>query len=169
MSIDSPLESGRSQQGPRYAGAAGSTACDSIVVIRAAIAALADAPVHVVLTTGYQDVPAEIGTLPPNFHHATYLPGRAMAERESNARRLVALGAGELVMPINTADGEKQLDVPVFAATVQRVLADPACCASARRVAESMRAYGGAQEAASRIEQFAGRYQVRSSGTTKSL
>jgi UDP:flavonoid glycosyltransferase YjiC (YdhE family) len=172
---------------PRYAGAAGSTACDSIVVIRAAIAALADVPVHVVLTTGYQDVPAEIGVLPANFHHAAYLPGRAMAERsnlmvhhgghssvmqslaagtpaviiptmterESNARRLVALGAGEIVMPVDTADGEKQIDVAAFAAAVQRVLADPAYRDSARRVADSMGTYAGAQEAAKRLEQFA--------------
>jgi MGT family glycosyltransferase len=173
---------------PRYAGAAGSTACDSIVVIRAVIAALADAPVHVVLTSGYQDVPAELGMLPANFHHAAYRPGRAMAgrsdlmvlhgghssvmqslaagtpaviiptitERESNARRLVALGAGELVMRVDTAGGEKQIDVPTVAATVQRVLADRAYRAAARHVAASMRTYGGAQEAAKHIEQFAG-------------
>ncbi len=172
---------------PRYAGAAASTACDSIVVIRAAIAALADAPMHVVLTTGYQDFPAEIGALPANFHHAAYLPGRAMAERsdlmvyhgghssvmqslaagtpsviiptmterESNARRLVALGAGEIVMPIDGTDGEKQIDIAAFSAAVQRVLAEPTYRASARRIADSMRTYGGAQEAANRIEQFA--------------
>ncbi len=116
---------------PRYANSP--TPIDSIVVIRAAISALADAPVQVVLTTGYQDVPAELGTLPSNFHHAAYLPGRAMAERcdlmvhhgghgssmtglaagtpaviiptiterESNARRVVALGAGEIVLPVD--------------------------------------------------------------------
>jgi UDP:flavonoid glycosyltransferase YjiC (YdhE family) len=64
---------------PRYGSAA--TPIDSIVVIRAAIVALADAPVQVVLTTGFQEFPSEVGTLPPNFRHAAYLPGRAMAER----------------------------------------------------------------------------------------
>jgi UDP:flavonoid glycosyltransferase YjiC (YdhE family) len=64
---------------PRYGSAP--TPIDSIVVIRAAITALGDAPVQAVLTTGYQDVPGEFGTLPSNFHHAAYLPGRAMAER----------------------------------------------------------------------------------------
>jgi len=93
---------------PRYAGAAGSTACDSIVVIRAAIAALADAPVHVVLTTGYQDVPAEIGTLPANFHHAAYLPGRAMAERSD---LMVHHAAGPLARTV--ADAAKMLNVLV--------------------------------------------------------
>jgi MGT family glycosyltransferase len=170
---------------PRYAGVP--MPFDSIVVIRAAIAALADAPVQVVLTTGYQTVPEEVGTLPANFHHAAYLPGPAMAEhcdlmvhhgghssvmtglsagtpaviiptmteRESNARRLVALGAGEIVMPIDGPDGEKQIDVADFSAKVHRVLNEPAYRASARHIAQSMRQFGGAREAADRIEQLA--------------
>jgi MGT family glycosyltransferase len=170
---------------PRYAGVP--TPCDSIVVIRAAIAALSDAPVHVVLTTGHQEVPTEVGALPANFHHAAYLPGLAMAERcdlmvhhgghssvmtslsagtpaviiptiterESNARRLVALGAGEIVMPVDGADGEKHIDVADFSAQVHRVLNEPGYRESARRVAASMRQLGGAQEAADRIERLA--------------
>jgi UDP:flavonoid glycosyltransferase YjiC (YdhE family) len=170
---------------PRYGNTA--TPIDSIVVIRAAIAALGDAPVQVVLTTGYQDVPAEIGTLPSNFRHAAYLPGPAMAEnsdlmvhhgghssvmtglsagtpaviiptiteRESNARRVAALGAAEIVLPIESADGEKRIDVAKFGAKVHRVLNDPGYRKSARRVAESTRKFGGAREAADRIEQFA--------------
>jgi UDP:flavonoid glycosyltransferase YjiC (YdhE family) len=171
---------------PRYASAP--TPIDSIVVIRAAIAALAHAPVQVVMTTGYQDVPEEFGTLPSNFHHAAYLPGRAMAERcdlmvhhgghssvktglsagtpaviiptiterESNARRLAALGAGEIVLPVDSADHEKHIDVAEFSAKVHRVLNDAGYLSCARRVAESMRKFGGAQEAAERIERFAG-------------
>jgi len=172
---------------PRYAGPGLSTACDSIVVIRAATAALADAPVHVVLTSGFQELPEELGTLPPNFHHAAYLPGRAMAERcqlmvhhgghssvmqslaagtpsvivptiterESNARRLVALGAGAIVMPVEDADGEKQIDLAEFGATVRRVLHNPEYRIGARRAAEGMNAFGGAEEAANRIEELA--------------
>jgi UDP:flavonoid glycosyltransferase YjiC (YdhE family) len=170
---------------PRYAGAP--TPVDSIVVIRAAIAALGNAPVRVVLTTGHQEVPGEFGTLPSNFHHAAYLPGPAMAERcdlmvhhgghssvmtglsagtpaviiptiterESNARRLAALGAGEIVKPVDGADGEKTIDVAEFSAKLHRVLNEPGYRKSARRVAESMRKFGGAQEAADRIERFA--------------
>jgi MGT family glycosyltransferase len=170
---------------PRYANAP--TPIDSIVVIRAAIAALADAPVQVVLTTGYQDVPSEVGTLPPNFRHAAYLPGRAMAERcdlmvhhgghssvmtglsagtpamiiptiterESNARRVLALGAGEIVMPVDGADGEKSIDLHEFSSKVHRVLNEPGYRKSARRIAESMRQFGGAQQAANQIEQLA--------------
>jgi UDP:flavonoid glycosyltransferase YjiC (YdhE family) len=65
---------------PRY-GRSVATSLDSIVVIRAAIAALGGTPLQVVLTTGFQELPSEFGVLPPNFHHARYLPGQAMAER----------------------------------------------------------------------------------------
>jgi MGT family glycosyltransferase len=156
-------------------------------VIRAAIEALANAPVQVVLTTGYQDLPEEFGVMPPNFHHAAYIPGLLMAkrcdlmvhhgghssvmtglsagtpaviiptmtERESNARRLVALGAGEIVLPVDGADREKQLDAAEFSTKVNRVLNDPRYRASAGRVAESMRRFGGVREAAERVERFA--------------
>ena len=40
---------------------------DSIVVTRSAIKALRNAPVQVVLTTGHQELPSEIGTLPKTF------------------------------------------------------------------------------------------------------
>jgi MGT family glycosyltransferase len=157
------------------------------VVIRAAIAALADEPVDVVLTTGYQELPAEFGELPKNFRHASYVPGPLMAERcdlivfhgghssvmtclkagtpaviiptiterESNARRLALLGAGEVVMPVTGADGEKSVDMAEFGAKVKRVLTDASYRNAAKRVADSMSRYGGAQGAAARIEEFA--------------
>lgn len=125
--------------------------------------------------------------MPPNFHHAAYVPGLLMAkrcdlmvhhgghssvmtglmagtpaviiptitERESNARRLAALGAGELVIPTNGADGEKHIDIAEFGRKVSRVLSEPSYRQSARLVAESMRQFGGAQAAAERIEELA--------------
>jgi UDP:flavonoid glycosyltransferase YjiC (YdhE family) len=168
---------------PRYFTAAGP--CDSIVVIRAAIAALADEPVDVELTTGYQELPEEFATLPQNFRHAAYVPGPLMAERcdlivfhgghssvmttlkagtpaviiptirerESNARRLASLGAGEVAIPVDGADGEKLVDVAEFGMKVKRVLNEPSYRQSAKRVAESMRHFGGAEAAAKRIEE----------------
>jgi MGT family glycosyltransferase len=167
---------------PRYAPVA--TPIDSIVVIRAAIDALANEPLEVVLTTGYQELPQELGTLPANFRHVDYVPGLLMAERcdlivfhgghssvmttlkagtpaviiptiterESNARRLASLGAGEVVMPVSGPDGEKRIDVAEFGTKVKRVLNEPAYRQSAKRVSESMRRFGGAQAAAERIE-----------------
>jgi MGT family glycosyltransferase len=170
---------------PRYAPF--TTPIDSIVVIRAAIETLANEPVDVVLTTGYQELPEEFGELPRNFHLVDYVPGPLMAERadlivfhgghssvmtslmtgtpsviiptiserESNARRLASLGAGEVVRPVTDANGEKQIDRDDFASKIRRVLREPRYRQSARRVAESMRQYGGAKAAAITIEEFA--------------
>jgi hypothetical protein len=74
-------------------------------------------------------------------------------ERQSNARRLASLGAGELVMPVSGADGEKLVDVAEFGMKVKRVLNEPSYRQSAKRVAESMRHFGGASAAAHRIEE----------------
>jgi UDP:flavonoid glycosyltransferase YjiC (YdhE family) len=78
-----------------------------------------------------------------------------ITERESNARRLVALGAGEIVHPMDGPDGEKQIDIADFTAKIHRVLNEPEYRASVRRVADSMRNFGGAQLAATHIEQLA--------------
>ncbi|MES2220252.1 MAG: nucleotide disphospho-sugar-binding domain-containing protein [Acidobacteriota bacterium] len=172
---------------PRYFGGSMSNPFDSIVVIRAAIASLGNAPMHVVLTSGYQDLPEEVGPLPSNFLHAAYLPGRAMAsrcnlmvhhgghssvmtglsagtpaviiptstERESNARRVTTLGAGEMVKPTEAIHGEKQIELADFSAKVNRCLTENSYRTAARRVCESMSRYGGAEQAADRIEQLA--------------
>jgi UDP:flavonoid glycosyltransferase YjiC (YdhE family) len=78
-----------------------------------------------------------------------------ITERESNARRVTALGAGEIVLPTNGADGEKHIDVGDFSAKVQRALAESSYRQSARRIAESMSKLGGIREAADRIERCA--------------
>ncbi len=76
-------------------------------------------------------------------------------ERESNARRVMAVGAGEIVLPTNGDDGEKRIDLGDFSAKAQRVLTQPSYRQSARRVAESMGKLGGIREAADRIERLA--------------
>jgi UDP:flavonoid glycosyltransferase YjiC (YdhE family) len=78
-----------------------------------------------------------------------------ITERESNARRVALLGAGEIVMPVNSADGEKRIDAAEFRAKVKHVLNELSYRRSARRVSESMPQFGGAQDAAERIEKFA--------------
>ena len=98
---------------------------------------------------GHSSVMTELGAGTP----AVIIP--TITERESNARRVVALGAGEIVVPVDGADGEKYISVDEFSAKVQRVLNEPGYRTAARRVAESMRQFGGAQEAADRIERFA--------------
>jgi hypothetical protein len=70
---------------------------------------------------------------------------------------LVALGAGELVLPTSDASGEKRIDVVEFGAKVQTVLSERGYRQSARSVSESIRRFGGIREAAVLIERFAAR------------
>jgi zeaxanthin glucosyltransferase len=95
----------------------------------------------------YRSVVTALGARTP----AVIIP--TIRERESNARRLASLGAGEVVMPVNGADGEKLVDVAEFGMKVKRVLNEPSYRQSAKRVAESMRHFGGAWAAAERIEE----------------
>ncbi len=174
---------------PRYSTA--KDMFDSIVVIQACVAALAQEDVQVVLTTGYHDLPEEVMPLPANFRHERYLPGLAMAERsdllihhggygscqtglytgtpavilptyserESNARRIAAIGAGAWV-PVESVSGEKHVNTEELRTTVRRVLTDPSFAKNARRIGEDMRTYGGASQAAQLIEEFAQRTGV---------
>jgi UDP:flavonoid glycosyltransferase YjiC (YdhE family) len=175
---------------PRYGG--GNDIFDSMVVLQACIAALANEDVLVVLTTGHHSLPEELLPLPANFRHEAYVPGLAMAERcallihhggygscqtglyagkpaiimptfserESNARRIAALGAG-VIVPVDTTPGKKRVDVNELRATVRRVLSDPTFCNNARQIGERLRAYGGAAHAADLIEQFTQMGNVR--------
>lgn len=57
------------------------------------------------------------------------------SERENNARRVAALGAGDFVLPTTDAGGKKkQVRVEELRAKVRRVLADPAYARNARRI-----------------------------------
>ena len=168
---------------PRYGGA--NDIFDSMVVLQACIAALANEDLQVVLTTGHHALPEELLPLPANFHHEAYVPGLAMAERsdvlihhggygscqtglyagkpsvilptfserESNARRIAALGAGAIV-PVDMMPGKKRVNVDDLRATVKRVLTDSSFRDHARQIGERLRGYGGASQAADLIEQF---------------
>lgn len=79
------------------------------------------------------------------------------SERESNARRIAALGAGDFVVATEDVSGEKHVSVEEVRAKVRQVLSDPSFTINARRIGEKMQAYGGAFEAARLIEDFAAR------------
>jgi UDP:flavonoid glycosyltransferase YjiC (YdhE family) len=175
---------------PRYAGT--NDIFDSMIVLQACIAALANEDMQVVLTTGHHPLPKELLPLPANFRHESYVPGLAMAERsdvlihhggygscqtglyagkpavimptfserESNARRIVELGAGAIVS-VNSTPGKKHVNTDELRATVRRVLSDPSFRQSARQVGERLRLYGGASQAAGLIEQFTQTGNVR--------
>ncbi len=95
------------------------------------------------LTGPYTDTPAVII---PTF-----------SERESNARRIAALGAADLIVPTEDAEAEKYVSVDEVRAKVKHVLSDPSFTANARRIGKEMRSYGGASEAARLVEEFAAR------------
>jgi UDP:flavonoid glycosyltransferase YjiC (YdhE family) len=82
------------------------------------------------------------------------------SERESNARRIVELGAGAIVS-VNSTPGKKHVNTDELRATVRRVLSDPSFRQSARQVGERLRLYGGASQAAGLIEQFTQTGNVR--------
>lgn len=77
------------------------------------------------------------------------------SERESNARRVAAAGAGDVVLPFEAGAGEKRVSVEELRTKVRRVLSDPSFQRNAGWIAESIRAYGGAAEAARLIDSFA--------------
>jgi MGT family glycosyltransferase len=167
---------------PRYVPGVNSPV-DSLVILRACVAALADENVQVVLTLGHHALPRELLPLPDNFRHEPYVPGLDMAacsdllihhggygscqtglytgtpaviiptfsERESNARRVAALGAGEFILP-TTRGRKKYVSPETLRATVRRVLSEPSFSANARRVSGSMRVFGGAPGAVDLIE-----------------
>jgi hypothetical protein len=99
--------------------------------------------------------------------HGSYLTGLiagtpavvipTYSERESNARRLAELGAGEYVLPQTDENGEKTISMDEFREKVWRVLTQPGYKQNALRIARKFQAYGGAVQAADLIEEFAGR------------
>ena len=79
------------------------------------------------------------------------------SERESNARRLAALGAAEVVLPVEVSPGERQVPVHELRAKVWEVLSEPSFARNARQLGDKMKAYGGPVEAARLVDAFAAR------------
>lgn len=77
-----------------------------------------------------------------------------MSERESNARRVVAQGAGEIVMPSSDPSGKrKKVDSADLAAKVHKVLSTPSYKENAKRINARLKEYGGSPMAARLIEE----------------
>lgn len=79
------------------------------------------------------------------------------SERESNARRIVSQGAGEMVLPTSDASGKnKKADPADLAAKVRKVLSNPSYKENSMRLRARLLEYGGAQQAARLIEERVG-------------
>jgi UDP:flavonoid glycosyltransferase YjiC (YdhE family) len=77
-----------------------------------------------------------------------------ISERESNARRLAALGVAKFLVPEIDQSGEKRLSAEELRDNVKEVLSNPLFAHRAEKLGEKMRAYGGARQAAQLIEDF---------------
>lgn len=76
------------------------------------------------------------------------------SERESNARRVVSQGAGEMVLPTSDASGKKKkVESAELAAKVRKVLSTPSYKENAERIRARLMEYGGAPAAARLIEE----------------
>jgi UDP:flavonoid glycosyltransferase YjiC (YdhE family) len=78
-----------------------------------------------------------------------------MSERESNARRVLQQGAGEIVLPASDQSGtNKVVDASELAAKVRKVLSTPSYKENALRISARLKQYGGAPKAAQLIEDY---------------
>jgi MGT family glycosyltransferase len=75
------------------------------------------------------------------------------SERESNARRIAAQGAGDFVVPKSDAKGKnKWIMAQEVRAKVFKILSDDSFTVKAKRLSERMKSYGGARKAADLVE-----------------
>ncbi len=77
------------------------------------------------------------------------------SERESNARRLMATGASELVIPVSDSKGlNKQVNPIELQRKVEQVLTNSNYKINAEKISKRMKTYGGSTNAANIIETF---------------
>jgi UDP:flavonoid glycosyltransferase YjiC (YdhE family) len=84
-----------------------------------------------------------------------------LSERESNARRVLQQGAGEIILPTSDSFGtNKKVDPSDLAAKVRKVLSTPSYKENALRVSARLKQYGGAPKAAQLIEEYLAQKQI---------
>jgi UDP:flavonoid glycosyltransferase YjiC (YdhE family) len=77
------------------------------------------------------------------------------SERESNARRIAALGAGDYIVPKSDVAGKNKRVLPQELRTKMfKILSDDSFAAAAKRLSEKMKSFGGARKAANLIERL---------------
>ena len=106
------------------------------------MAARSDALIH---HGGYGSCQTGLVTGKPAVILPTY------SERESNARRIAALGAG-LLVEVATRGKAKFVDVEALRHAVRRALDEPSFTVRARELGDRLRGYGGPAYAATIIE-----------------
>ncbi|MBI5370891.1 MAG: hypothetical protein HZA79_02565 [Sphingobacteriales bacterium] len=76
------------------------------------------------------------------------------SERESNARRIAKLGAGDYVLPQQHTRGEKKFSAGEIREKVKTILSDPRYRTCAETQRDELLRYGGAVRAADLVEKF---------------
>ena len=76
------------------------------------------------------------------------------SERESNARRIAACGAGEFVLTETMPDNKKGIDLLEFKEKVKKVLTTPAYLENAKKYSQKLKSYGGSEKAVKIIEAY---------------
>lgn len=76
------------------------------------------------------------------------------SERESNARRIASLGAGEFVLPTTNSQNKKEIDFSEFQETVNQVLSESTYLKNAEKYSQKLKTYSGPHKAAEIIDDF---------------
>ena len=96
---------------------------------------------------GYGSCQTGLFTGTPSLVIPTY------SERESNARRVASVGAGDFVLPTTDPTGRmKRVDAAEVSAKVDQMLLDTSYKVNARKMSQKLKSYGGAVYAAQIIE-----------------
>lgn len=78
------------------------------------------------------------------------------SERESNARRIAALNAGDFILPKSDPTGKKkQIQADDVYTKVQNILSNSSFTDNANRISKKLKIYGGAENAVDLIESMA--------------
>ncbi len=83
------------------------------------------------------------------------------SERESNARRIASLGAGEFVLPEASEDGKKRIEIGSLQKKVKDVLETPRYRECAETYGKVLRSYGGIDGAVDLIDGMIAGREVR--------
>jgi UDP:flavonoid glycosyltransferase YjiC (YdhE family) len=82
------------------------------------------------------------------------------SERESNARRVKAVSAGEFIAPRTDPSGRKKyIDSHELREMVMHVLSTPAYAGNAKRISEKLQSFGGISWTVGKIEEFCRSWQ----------
>ena len=86
------------------------------------------------------------------------------SERESNARKVARVGAGEVVLPKIGPDGKRMVDLGELRGAIERVLSDASYLEKAQTQSEALAPFGGPEKAVGVIEDFVRKYEEGACG-----